>query len=367
MIGRLLFTVWTLCVGFPVQAQQTPFLDPIFGTVVTSGIQYGTGSVGNPASGQIPLHLDVYQPTGAGLPAKLPGFVVIHGGGFIGGSKTSVTIVQLCQAYAKRGYVTVSINYRLAGDDPTLESGPAPGTTAVQRSMNAAAQDAAKALRWLRANAASFNLDPGRIAIGGSSAGAITSLFSAYQEADTIGPNAEVSVVLDLWGGMYGAESLVDVGDPPVFIVHGTADPTVPVELSEDLVSQLQASAVDYRYFPIEDAGHGPWSRFFNDQVGGKTIDRHCAEFFFKKLGLLEIYPGQDAAPSVVINKAANTVTASVETDPNFLYQLFSSDNLTDWDPAHPVPAAGDGNPLEMIMGPIGTRGFYRWRISPAF
>ena len=322
MIGRILCTVLALGGGFAAQAQQTPFLDPIFGTVVTSDIQYATGSVGNPASGQIPLHLDVYQPVGAGLPAKLPGFVVIHGGGFIGGSKTAVTIVQLCEAYAQRGYVTVSINYRLAGDDPTLEPGPTAGTTAVQRSMNAAAQDAAKALRWLRSNATSYNLDPDRIAIGGSSAGAITSLFSAYQEDRTIGQEAEASVVLDLWGGMYGAESLVDADDPPVFIVHGTADPTVLVEQSENLVSQLETVGVDYRYFPIEGAGHGPWLRFFNDLVGGRTIDRHCAEFFFKSLRLTEIYPGHSAAPLVVIDEAENTVAASVETDPNFLYQL---------------------------------------------
>ena len=86
----------SLNLGLTLQAEQTPFLDPIYETTVTSDIQYGTGSVGNPASGQIPLHLDVYQPTGAGLPAKLPGFVVIHGGGFTSGTKSAPTIVQLC-------------------------------------------------------------------------------------------------------------------------------------------------------------------------------------------------------------------------------------------------------------------------------
>ncbi|MGB1128400.1 MAG: alpha/beta hydrolase [Haloferula sp.] len=364
---RILGVVWTLGVAPLAQAQQTPFLDSMFDVVVTSDIQYGTGSVGNPSSGQIPLRLDVYQPAGVGLPASLPGFVVIHGGGFTAGSKTAVTIVQLCEAYARRGYVTVSINYRLVGDDPTFEPGPTPGTTAVQRSMNAAAQDAAKALRWLRSNAASYKLDPDRIAIGGSSAGAITSLFSAYQEADTIGTDADVSAILDLWGGMYGAESLVDADDPPVFIVHGTADQTVPVELSEDLVSQLQARGVDYRYYPLEGVGHGPWFRFFNTLVEGKTLDRHGAEFLFKKLELVEIHPRLSASPSLIIDEAADTVSVSVGTDPNFEYQLFSSDDLTDWDPAHPDPVAGDGNPLEMIMESIGSHGFFRWLIVPAF
>ncbi len=270
-------------------ASRTPFLDALYETTVTSDLQYGTGSVGNPASAQIPLHLDLYRPVGPALPATLPGFVVIHGGGFVGGSKSDGAIVQLCQAYAKRGYVTASIRYRLVGDNPTLEPGPTPGTTAQLRSMNAAAQDAAKAVRWLRANAASFGVDPDRIAIGGGSAGAITALFTGYQEAGTIGPNARVSVILDLWGGMYGGESLIDADDPPVFIVHGTADLTVAFTESQNLVARLNSIGLDYRYFPIQDAGHSAWQPFFNNLVGGKTIDRHCAEFFFKTPGLSEI------------------------------------------------------------------------------
>ena len=218
------------------------------------------------------LLLDLYRPVGAALPTTLPGFVVIHGGGFTGGTKSDVAIVQLCQAYARRGYVTVSIRYRLAGDNPTLEPGPASGSTAQERSINAAAQDAAKAVRWMRTSAASLGIDPGRIAIGGGSAGAITSLYTGYQEAGTIGSNAGVSVILDLWGGMYGNESLVDANDPPVFIVHGTADTTVDVIHSQNLVSRLSSIGLDYRYYPIQGAGHGPWSAFFNGVVGGRLL-----------------------------------------------------------------------------------------------
>ncbi len=367
MIAKTLFTIWTFGLGLSLQAQQTPFLDPLYAANLSSNIEYGTGSVGNPQSGQIPLLLDLYQPNGAGLPKSLPGFVVIHGGGFTGGSKTQDSIVQLCQAYARRGYVVVSIDYRLTGDSPTLEPGPTAGQTPRARAINAAAQDGAKAVRWLRTNAASLSLDPNRIAIGGGSAGAIAALFTAYQEADTLGLDANVSVILDLWGGMNGAESLVDADDPPVFIVHGTEDPTVPVMQSENLVSRLDLIGLNYLYFPIEDAGHGAWNPFFNNLIEGKTIDRHCAEFFFKTLGLIEIYPGASALPSVLVDEPANTVEVSVATDSNLLYQLFSSSDLTIWNPVHTDKIAGDGSPLGIVTGPVGTQTFYRWLIFPGF
>lgn len=345
----------------------TPFLDSLFTTVEIPDIQYGTGSVGNPASGEIPLMLDIYRPTGAGLPASLPGLVYIHGGGFTRGSRSGFDALLFCPAFARRGYVTVSISYRLAGDDPTLEPGPSAGLTDVERSINAAAQDAAKAIRWLRANAAAYGIDPDRLAIAGSSAGAITSLFTGYQEAATIGGGAGVSAIVDLWGGMYGGEALVDSDDPPVFIVHGTRDLTVPVSLSEALVSRLNTVGVDYQYYPIEGAGHGPWSDYFNGVVNGKTIDRRCAEFLFRKLDLVEIHPVASASPSVLPDPGEGTVDVSVETDANFLYQLFSSNDLSDWDPVHPDPIAGDGDSLEVPAGPMGTGRFFRWEITPGF
>ena len=86
-----------------------------------------------------------------------------------------------------------------------------------------------------------------------------------------------------------------------------------------------------------------------------------------EKLGLIEIYPGASASPSVLIDEPANTVEVSVATDPNFLYQLFSSGDLTSWAPVHPDKITGDGNPLEIVTGPVGARTFYRWLICPGF
>ncbi|CAN5886376.1 hypothetical protein BH11VER1_BH11VER1_06260 [soil metagenome] len=230
------------------------FLDPQFGYRKTSDIAYTTN---------YNYKLDLFEPTGANLPPLRPGFIVLHG---YGGDKTTDKIVKICQNYTKRGYVCASINYAYPDGN-----------------------SAAEAVRWMRNNASTYHIEPSRIAIGGSSAGATTSMFAAYREKNQVGLNAQVGVVLDLWGTMLGQDSIVDADDPPVFIVHGTADTTVPISASYSLINRLQLVNVDYRFFPIQGAGHSCFDNFWNDVVEGKTVDRHCAEFFYRHLDLQDI------------------------------------------------------------------------------
>lgn len=82
----------------------SPFLDTMFSYSTTSDLVYGTGNVGYPTTtGTMNLALDLYRPTGAGLPALFPGLVVIHGGGFTTGDKSEFNQVKWGQTYAKRG------------------------------------------------------------------------------------------------------------------------------------------------------------------------------------------------------------------------------------------------------------------------
>ena len=97
------------------------FIDPMFGVSVTSDVQYGTNVDG--LGNSVVLDLDVYQPTGAGLPAQSPAIVLMHGGFFVSGSKTTSNMIALANEFASRGSVAVSINYRKLGLLP-----PAPGT-----------------------------------------------------------------------------------------------------------------------------------------------------------------------------------------------------------------------------------------------
>ena len=176
----------------------TMFIDPIYGVSKTTNIVYGTGAVG---AGTLNLELDLYQPTdigGGALPALSPGIVLIHGGSFIGGDKADLAF--LAQTFATYGYTVSSINYRMLGDVVPPTSGPAdflvfppppfatvPVPTGTY-TINAAVEDATKAMAWMRDNAGVYNIDASRVAIGGGSAGAITALLQAYKSAPTIPP-----------------------------------------------------------------------------------------------------------------------------------------------------------------------------------
>ena len=349
----------------------SPFLDTMFGYSTTSNLVYGTGALGYPATtGTMDLALDLYRPTGAGLPALLPGLIVIHGGGFTSGDKAEYNQVKFGRTYAARGYVVASINYRLEGDNPSAEPGVWNNIILEWRTMNAAVQDAAKAVRWMQANAAAYNIDPMRIAIEGGSAGAITALFEGYEEADIVGTNAQVGAIVDLWGALYGNESLVDANDPPVFIVHGTEDTTVPTTNSYALTNRCGVVGLPYEFYPIQGAGHGPWSNFWGDVVNGKTIDQHCAEFLFKHLGLLYLHPvASTTIKDCALNQGNSRMLLTCNSDSNFLYQVEASIDLQSWT-TNGMPAAVLGNGTTLLFGPSITATpseFFRLSVTPNF
>ncbi|MCB1205490.1 MAG: alpha/beta hydrolase [Verrucomicrobiae bacterium] len=97
------------------------------------------------------MKLDLYRPKARG--EDLPAIVCIHGGGWYKGERSSMT--NLAMALAARGFVTVSISYRLSGE----------------ARFPAAIQDAKAAVRWLRANAGIHGIDASRIGVTGLSAG----------------------------------------------------------------------------------------------------------------------------------------------------------------------------------------------------
>ena len=117
----------------------------------------------------INLKMDVYQPHGD-KDSKRALIIMIHGGGFYGGDKSNGHISCLCEDFAKRGYVTASINYRLQPKDNIDYS------TAITQAMH----DAKAAVRYFRAYSNIWRIDDKKIALLGSSAGAITSLHQMF-------------------------------------------------------------------------------------------------------------------------------------------------------------------------------------------
>ena len=122
-----------ICLTRSGDAGSSLFIDPIYAVKVTNDVVYATAQVQSPTPGEKSLLLDLYEPEGNSAPRLRPGFVVIHGGGLARGDKRTENMVELCREFAARGYLCVSINYRLVPDDP-----PGKGNSAFERTLNAA-------------------------------------------------------------------------------------------------------------------------------------------------------------------------------------------------------------------------------------
>jgi len=213
-----------------------------------------------------PLRLDLHRPAGEG---PFPAIVLVHGGGFTGGAKGGYT-GQLARHLAGRGYAAFDIDYRLKGD-----LGP---SATLEQAMAAAQEDLGRALAHVVDRAAAYGVDEKRIAVGGGSAGAITALLATYgRERSKIRPRA----VVGLWGGMYGQESAIRAGDPPLMLVHGSADRTVPFAQSEAIVAAAKRAGVEAVLVRIENGGH---TLPLDQPFAGRTILESVSGFLDRAL-----------------------------------------------------------------------------------
>ncbi len=205
----------------------------------------------------VTLTLDVYRPSGDTITSR-PAIVWVHGGSFSSGDKTSPELVDEATTFAKKGYVNASINYRLSPDGCSAAAPTASCVTAIIDAMH----DAQAAVRFLRANATPYGVDGNRIAIGGTSAGAITALDVGYNPDDpgTSGNPGFSSAV----GGavsLSGARILgtANAGDAPSLLFHGTADLFVPYQWAVNTVNAAQAAGLAAFLTTWQGAGHVPY------------------------------------------------------------------------------------------------------------
>ncbi|MBK8283740.1 MAG: alpha/beta hydrolase [Ahniella sp.] len=277
VISRLFAICSLVAIGASAQAQVAlPSVNPLYQVSVDVAVRYGQGQITSPTPGSKNLLLDLYRPIGASASGETsPVLVIIHGGGFRGGSRTEANLATIARAMAARGFVVASIDYRLDGEQPQpsprvaniLQAATA-GVTAIDLPQRVAAvaaiDDALTAVDWLRANASQYNIDPTRIGLLGGSAGAITAVHLGYILDDYGVEAAPFSFVIDLWGGSIipgndpvAAANHVESSEPPLFVVHGTSDTVVPVALSELLTARAAEQGVPYEYYPIAGGGHG--------------------------------------------------------------------------------------------------------------
>jgi acetyl esterase/lipase len=250
----------------PEGAAPLRYRDVIFPNLkVTSGIQYGSAPdlSGNPVT----LTLDMYRPRGD-KQARRPAIVLVHGGSFVGGSSTDSGVVKLATAFAQRGYVAVSINYRLLGDKEKCGQED-PLSQACFTAALAGQHDAQAAVRWLRANALRYRVDRSRIAIAGTSAGAGIALAVAVNSEDPgssgnpghsskVGAAAAISA--DFPHSL--ASSYFDPKDSPILMFNGTADPVVPFSSAVQTAEDLYNAGVPVIFEPLDGAGHVPFSTY---------------------------------------------------------------------------------------------------------
>jgi acetyl esterase/lipase len=227
------------------------YRDLVFSTATTtSNVTYGTATN---ASGQmVTLQLDIYEPTGDTVTAR-PAIVWVHGGSFCCGDKTSGELVDEATTFARKGYFNVSINYRLEPGGCTA-SHPTP---ACLTAIAEARDDAKTAVRFLRTNAGMYGIDGTRIAIGGSSAGAITALNVGFTSSED--PPAAVAGAVSLSGAELISGGTIGTGDAPSLLFHGTADNVVPYQWAVNTWNGANNAGLDSFLTSWTGAGHVPY------------------------------------------------------------------------------------------------------------
>lgn len=250
--------------------------------------------------GDVDLKLDLYQPADLKPDARYPGIVAIYGGGWRQGAKENVA--DTAELLAEKGYVVIAPQYRLTP----------------QYQFPAQVNDVKAAVRWLRANADKYQVDPNRIGAIGYSAGGHLSLMlgvtddKAGLEGDGgnegqsskvqavvnyFGPttlllndwNPQVNeLVTNLTGGSYAdkqevyekASPLTHVSsdDAPVLTFHGTRDALVPYAQAVLLDRALRDAGVESELDLLTGTGHG-WKGEELDRTQGMAV-----EFFDKHL-----------------------------------------------------------------------------------
>lgn len=285
---------------------------------LTSNITYGSNQ--NFLGSATTLKLDFYEPQGDTATAR-PLIIWVHGGSFLGGSKTDIDVQTLSERFAKKGYACASIDYR-TGFFP-IDSANA--VKAVVRAQ----QDLKGAIRFFykdRATTNTYKIDTTRIFIGGSSAGAITALhvgylndeceISDYLSAGTIttlgglegasgnpGYSTEVQGVINLCGAL-ARYSWLEAGDVPLCSIHGTADATVKynrgivnpgtalmyLDGSRMLFERSCALSHPHNFYTFPNAPHVPYAGTSASALAYMdTTENFVRDFLIQQLGCTDV------------------------------------------------------------------------------
>lgn len=254
---------------------QMRYKSEVFDTIDSiTNVQYG--QVLN-LKGEIEkLILDIYMP-GNDSVIKKPLLLFIHGGGFQNNTRHGVFSDMICKSFAKRGYVTSTIDYRLGVEATKTDKDYA-------EALYRAQQDGRAAIRFFRRYADKYGIDTSQIFIIGSSAGSMTCLAIAYMNENEVpaeidkkrwgtlegsggneGFSSTVHGVINNWGAIIDYK-WIQPGDVPLYNISGTNDKVVPYDSSYSyhnfkyggyiLYQQCLALGIKTGWKPFYETGH---------------------------------------------------------------------------------------------------------------
>jgi acetyl esterase/lipase len=216
--------------------------------------------------------LDIYELRDPGQRGTRPGAIVIHGGGWIGGSRAWVA-EHVCMRFVEKGFVVANVEYRVA---------PAAAAPA-------AVVDVLRAAGWFIENARKYGVDPQRIVVTGDSAGGHLALMVGMTPSSAgFGTQARVRAVVNFFGitdvndqlqganlrsytvkwvpeqpgrqelaGRVSPLTYVRKGLPPILTIHGTADPSVPYAQGERITEELNTAGSRAVLVTVSGGSHG--------------------------------------------------------------------------------------------------------------
>ncbi len=291
--------VLALLVASPLLAQRQRGRGLPEGVVGEYDVEYGKG-------GDSKLLLDCYHANEEMKGKKLPCVIFIHGGGWHAGDKSKAPVIAL----VPRGYVGISINYRLSAE----------------AKFPAAVEDCKCAVRWVRANAEKYGIDPDRLGVWGTSAGGHLALMVGLADekaglegkGGNEGVSSRVQAVCSWFGpadftkganefeGGTGRSPIAFLGgtlkeapdayknaspvtwasadDPPVLMIHGDKDSTVPLTQSQWMLEALEKAGAKGELVVVKNAGHGFKPAAGEIDPSKEKIDSQTYDFFDEHL-----------------------------------------------------------------------------------
>jgi len=302
------FIYLILCfIFFAIAISQTRYIDPVFNEVekqedVVYGISPDLPFIFwvESNTNDIELDMDIYEPVGDTI-LNRPAIIFLHSGAFFSGDNNADDMVDLSIESAKRGYVSFNANYRLGLNILSTYSG--------ERAVYRGVQDASAIIRFIREYAEEYRIDPNKIFIWGSSAGAFIGLHlsacddterpeSSYGgssdpdlgcidcEGNDYIHSSKPNALVSCWGAIGDLEWIDPEDSMPMILFHGTLDLIVPfdegfpftlnialpiVSGSNQIHEHLDSHEIYHEFYPAENEPHEYWGTLNGTWIGGPT------------------------------------------------------------------------------------------------